>query len=552
MPKDKCVLPPIVKDLPKEVEKVVPLVVTTAQQAVRDIGTTIDKAFKDGIVELSRVPENIKTNADKAVKDSNAEAQRFGREVDAAGRALAKYAQSSVSGHIQSLRQAEERVRAGKAIDAIWHAALSPVQVAEKSASDAVLESSYLRAVGQVAASSYGGPAGAAAYAAWLTYRETGNASLALRVGILTGASASAFGAAGKIDDTVKRTIVTAAVGGAAVAAAGGSEEAVKQAFLQAGAMVVVQDGFRSFSGHDLDGKAAKGEPYCLTATQNECTPVPTGAITGVDKDGNFIVDVKKLDPTVPQVGLKNHSALFSEQNVLMKSASRIPGIQGMAVFHDAWAITWDMGTLMTPATILPAIVLTYTGLGAPYYEQLRVTAAQQALDAGKPGPPPDLRTYGEALAPHLVVDSYLKVRETGDFEMVAHEVNIKRTIYCYDGTLVKMKLKVSPLSRLALGVTEGSTPGQKASKARTSVEVDQCIREIDVKAPWKAKPPNYYPACRVLKLEAGVWRVIATSKFDYGYCNPTVQAVTSPIKTEKAVWMRGDARRRENAFKNL
>jgi hypothetical protein len=44
--------------------------------------------------------------------------------------------------------------------------------------------------VGQVAATAYGGPGGAAAYAAWYAYRATGgDAETALRVALITGAT---------------------------------------------------------------------------------------------------------------------------------------------------------------------------------------------------------------------------------------------------------------------------------------------------------------------------------------------------------------------------
>lgn len=518
VPNSSCVIP----DLAPLITPIAPvilaprLVVTTVEKAIQDVGATVHKAFDDTIVNLNKAGNDIGSNLGQAAEDSKAEAGRFGRELDATGAALAKAAQSQVTGLIKEAEVAADRVRQGKVVDAIWGAAIAPIQVAESSASEAVLESSYLRAVGQVAATSYGGPGGAAAYAAWLTYRQTGDPSLALRVGILTGATAATNVGAGKISDVARRTVVTAAIGGTAVAAAGGNAEAVKRAFLQAGAMVVVQDGFERTTGGPLDGKSSSGKAYCISASSVNCTPLPPGASTGVDAKGNFIVDMSKVDPAIPAVGLKDHTALFQETNVVMTTVSRIPGMQAMAVFHDNWAIAWDMNSFATPATILPAIVLTYVGTGAPYFDTLQTTAVERGL-AGQSTTgvrPPEIAPSGDGgLAINLYQATAIGVlfsQSGAETKSLIHERRQGR-LWCSNGAL----LPVKPLP---------SKPGKGGGGGLVLTEPRCLIHKKNPKtgdifiAPYADINRDY--ACRLLQRESGKLSLVVGSLFDVKACD--------------------------------
>jgi hypothetical protein len=386
-PKSGCILPKPLNDVLVAVVPPPRLVVTTFEKAVEDIGKTIAKAFDDTVRTIDKAGKDVERNVDKAGKDTEGEFQRFGLELESAGRGIGKYVEGQKK-IFSEIDLAVQRTREGKVIDALWHAALSPIVVQEHSASEAVLESAYLRAIGQTAATAYGGPQGAAAYAAWITYKQTGDPSLALRAGLITGASAWLNGQAAQIPDTAKRVLVTAAIGGTVVAAAGGSEAAVKEAFLQAGAMVIIQDGYKRYTTHKMDPTSSSDVPaYCISAIQTGCTPLPDGAILEKDAQGNLLkVDMTKVDPKVPAVGKKDHTALFQEKHPAMVATSKIPGMQAMAVFHDQWAVDWNMGALSTPATILPAIVVTYMGFGAPYYENVRSTVVESVLNGSNAG----------------------------------------------------------------------------------------------------------------------------------------------------------------------
>jgi hypothetical protein len=128
-----------------------------------------------------------------------------------------------------------------------------------------------LSTVGSVAASVYGGPQGAAVYAAWLTYHQTGDIDMAVRVGIIAGASSFANGqaftmATGTVTDSIKRAAVVEAIGGAPAAAAGGDRDAINTAFLRGDAAILVQDGYKSYVNRDFmsELKPAIGAPLCM------------------------------------------------------------------------------------------------------------------------------------------------------------------------------------------------------------------------------------------------------------------------------------------------
>jgi uncharacterized protein YccT (UPF0319 family) len=58
-----------------------------------------------------------------------------------------------------------------------------------------------------------------------------------------------------------------------------------------------------------------------------------------------------------------------------MTGLSKIPGANAMAVFHDQWAVGWNMPPGVLQGTIYPAVILTYNGSSAPLLEQVREQA---------------------------------------------------------------------------------------------------------------------------------------------------------------------------------
>lgn len=370
----------------------------TLEKAAHDTGHTLEKAAHDTGKAFEKAGQDVAWNIDKGVADT----------LDA-GKAIGRYLERTVAGVGETISEADKRIRDGKIVDAFWHAAIAPFQKGEENLALAVKESELLATVGGVAATAYGGPGGAAAYAAWRTYKETGNVEMAIRTGLLAGASSVAMGAVGGVpaegaQQVAAKAAMTGAVGGLAVAAAGGDEDAILEGFLRSGGMVVIQAGYKAGTkGHDLDAKASTLEPYCMATVGAECSPDlsvfergPDGKIL-LNGDGKPVVNMGRVPPGTAVVGMaatvEDGAPLFglTETSKSMVAVSKVPGMNAMGFFHDQWVISWEMPQGANQATIVPAVVLTYNGTDAVYLEHLRQTAKERLGrdDAPRPAAPP-------------------------------------------------------------------------------------------------------------------------------------------------------------------
>lgn len=399
------------QDIGKAAEKAVQDIGKTAEKAAQDIGKTAEKAGQDIGKTAEKAGQDIGKTAEKAVQDTGAEGGRFARNLGDAAQAVGHFLEGQGQGAGKALSNAERRVREGKVVDALWHLGTEPLQSTEENAAKAVQESAYLNTVAQVAANAYGGPAGAAAYAAWYTYKQTGDVELAFKVGLLTGATSKAFAEVGEMpsksaQQLAKKALVAGTVGGIAVAAAGGNEAAIKEGFLLSGGMILIQDGYKRVTGGKLDARASEGEAYCMSTVGSDCSPPESAYLR--DKEGNILygpdgdpqIDMTKVDPRRPHVGKwsgDGNPNWSQERSTFMTSVSRVPGMNAMSVFHDQWAISWDMNSIASPATIIPAVVLTYVGTGAPYYQLIQSSAT-------KPRSPANIQGYGEVIAPPTTI----------------------------------------------------------------------------------------------------------------------------------------------------
>ena len=358
------------------------------------VNPVTQKATNDAIQNLAKAIKDIDNTNKKALDDTKKEVDRAGRNIDEAGQAIGEYLDTKAKGTVNSVNSALDRVREGKVVDALWHMSTDSYKNESDASAAAATKSSLINTVGTLAASTYGGPGGAAAYASWLTYYQSGgDVNLALKVGVLAGASSWALAETGKLptrdasgqiiaSDLAKKTAITGAIGGLAVAAAGGDESAIRDGFIGGGGMVLIQEGYHSVTKNSLNDKKSlgesKGDPYC-TSTSVNCRNIPKDAVVKDPNTGEVLgLDQTKLDNTAPHVGTMapldpNAKIMWhSEASPGMVVVSKIPGMNAMAVFHDQWGLNWKMPSAVLVPTIVPAIVLTYNGTSAPLLEQVR------------------------------------------------------------------------------------------------------------------------------------------------------------------------------------
>lgn len=371
-----------------------------------DLCDALEKGKKETLNALSDVETLIRTGdcggdicdtLAKAVEDTVDESERAAENMEDAGQAIGHFIENQAHSVGDTLADAEERVREGKVIDAIWHLGTDPLRHTSDNAADMAKESKIIAAAGQIAATAYGGPGGAAAYATWLTYEQTCdqgkcNPELALRAGMITGATSYAMGKAGSLpsettSEYIKKTIVAGSIGGLAVAVSGGDEDAVRKGFLLSAGAVLIRDGYKKVTSHEFDARGPTKGPYCMSTVNPELACAPKAAYLRdtngevVFKDGKpVIADIRPLDADRVRTGnwgTEKDTGMGSwnnETGPVMKHVAKVPVIHPMSIFHDQWSFDVNMDPVTNVATIVPAAVLTYVGTGAPAYDLIQKT----------------------------------------------------------------------------------------------------------------------------------------------------------------------------------
>ena len=368
------------KKLDKEhdnVKKKVPVygkLETETSNAVKDTVKTVTTLEPHGDIAKTVV---------KAGDDTLKEAGRAGRNINDAAIAAGHFVENQGQAIGETLSDAEKRVREGKIIDAIWHVATDPARHTENSFAEAVTESTLLNNVATAAASIYGGPSGAAAYAAWYTYKQTGDLELALKAGVIAGATAEGLQMvngmpSGTVDELTKKTLASASIGGAAVAASGGDERAIMEAFVKGAAITAAREHYNNMTDKEIEGRAptkaalAKADPEVKhqfkVLVDKQGNPI-------LDAKGNHQIDIRSMPRDVSHVGLAtadSNAPLLSgaETSPVMQGVAKIPYMNDMAYYHDQWAAVAQMEGIEVQATILPATILTVAGSDTPVIHQ--------------------------------------------------------------------------------------------------------------------------------------------------------------------------------------
>ena len=204
----------------------------TVEKAAQDTGKTAEKAAQDTGKAVEKAAQDTGKAIEKAAQDIGSNTREAHEQIDGAVKAASVFVESQFKSVGGSLNEAEKRLREGKILDAFFHLSTDQITNSSSNAADAVSQSPLLNQVASAAASAYGGPTGAAAYASWLTYETTGDLEAAIRAGALAGASSYANKLSKDVSSVnmnpeLKRNIAKFSVNAAAIAASGGTEKDV-------------------------------------------------------------------------------------------------------------------------------------------------------------------------------------------------------------------------------------------------------------------------------------------------------------------------------------
>lgn len=242
-------------------------------------------------------------------------------------------------------------------VDAFWQSSIGPDTPQANGTERITRAYTFANAITQLAHSVYGGPPGAAAYAAWWAYQQPDTSpAQALRIGLLVGAGLWASERRGDGQPVavaeVQRSSLAAALGGVTVAAAGGDEQALRRVFFDTGAAVLVQDG---------------AQLYCLSATR-ECQQPPSQAARY--EGGRFVGWALEQLPAGPA----NSGAAFPDAG--KAAAPPLPNSDGALRIAQGWALNWQTPKDLGNGVLYPLAVLKRGADKAPVLAQAQSPAA--------------------------------------------------------------------------------------------------------------------------------------------------------------------------------
>lgn len=321
-------------------------------------------AAGDSLEFISNLPEEsaeaIKqalSNVDKAVSDAAKILFKAADDIVDAGSAISRFVERQIAATPEILSAAEQRVREGKVVDALWHLSTDQAQATNNNAMQLAQENEYIAATAQAAAGFYGGPAGSAAYGAWKAYHDSGGkVDIALKSGALAYAISSGYAdtkslPTGTAGEVARKAALTGAISGISVAASGGSDEATLRTFLQAGSGIIVQSGqayVRETAANISDVTMLQGEAdiYCTMTMGGDCAQI-----------GNWYAEAKTKIEAVQDAARDGPELIFTPDG--------------------NWSISWVKGQseLNNNKGSAPAI-LTYVGPRSPFFEKYRQIAA--------------------------------------------------------------------------------------------------------------------------------------------------------------------------------
>lgn len=355
--------------------------------ATTAVGATVEatvKAGGDTVIAVVKAGDNASATYVKAWKDSSAQTQRSFNDLVDAGTAVKNFGLNQLRAQLDVAERNAQRLRDGKVLDAMWGNSVEQLQASEANFAKATQESSLIAAAASSAATTYGGPGGAAAYAAWSTYRATGNAEQAFRAGLMAAAVSQAGGGVAEMPDgtmgeVLRKSAMAGAAGGIAMAAAGGDEEAIVNAFLKSSGAVIVQASNDEATAFSPNMNDAWKSAQCISARDVECLSQTTwvkdakGRILA-DAKGEPLIDPKLIDPEeyIGKWSRIDPNSPAGKANAFVTSVSKLPKSGAIPLLKNRWVLTWTAGSCTGFGLGQPTVVLTYMGPKPPFTFDVR------------------------------------------------------------------------------------------------------------------------------------------------------------------------------------
>lgn len=327
----------------------------------------------------------------KAWHDIGEQAKRSFNDITEAGKAVADFAVKDTRAQFDILQNTANQLQEGKIIDAMWSSGVSPLHATEKNFFEATQKSAILDMAATYAASVYGGPAGAAAYAAWKTLQLTGDVNLAFRMGLVAaiqqqGGVYTEGMPGATVSDVVKKAAIAGAVGGIAVAAAGGDEKAITNAFLKSSGNVLAQnaqDSVKTIMDGNPDITTAAKVVGCISAKNVNClTDLPyvkdaTGKLT--EQIAPSFADIKSKSDEVVGTWTTLQNNVEKQAAEIMTLIPKLPYTNIIPLANNSVVITWTLGSQAEIKSGIPTVLISEIGDNAPFNSTAQYLPIQAA-----------------------------------------------------------------------------------------------------------------------------------------------------------------------------
>ncbi len=247
-------------DVPGPVNRLIETATDTVQQQAQKLENAGKRLEDDVKRDLGRATREF----DRMAADARREVDNAVGEISDAANAIQHFGERQLDQRALFL-EAARRVREGRLGSAVWHLGIDRFKETEANVLRATQESRLVNAGAQVAATAYGGPGGGAAYAAWATYKRTGDADLAIRTGVIAGLTSAATAAINNLPveqtDSYLRQAATQAASTAAGAALNGanSTDITNAAIKGAAGATVPGEGVQSVAARSARAAVAAG-----------------------------------------------------------------------------------------------------------------------------------------------------------------------------------------------------------------------------------------------------------------------------------------------------